>query len=81
MFPHAVTRAFYWTRSLLNQTYTGDITIVPPVAGSDFLKLMKNPVINDVRINVLKSERATWEKLAIIKMHFQTEKMLDLYVN
>ena len=57
-----ISRFFFMTRSLISQTYTGDITIVPAIGYSEYLKLMTNPVAPEVRVNIRKAEHATWER-------------------
>ena len=61
IFPRFVSRFVFMTRSLISQTYTGDITIVPSIGYSEYLKLMTNPVAPEVRVNIRKAEHATWE--------------------
>jgi len=79
IFPQFVSRFVFMTRSLISQTYTGDITIVPSIGYTEYLKLMTNPVVVEVRANIRKAELATWEKMSIIHMHCRTERTLDSY--
>jgi predicted acylesterase/phospholipase RssA len=61
IFPRSLSRLVFVTRSLLAQSYTGDITIVPNIGYDEYLKLMTNPVAPEVRVNIRKAEHATWE--------------------
>ena len=51
-----------WIRALLDQKYTGDITIVPDVALTDYASIMDNPSVVSVRQKAKKMERATWAR-------------------
>jgi hypothetical protein len=44
----------------MSQKYSGDITIVPEVGYSDFLKVLTNPTPEYVMDCVHRGERATW---------------------
>jgi hypothetical protein len=44
----------------MSQKYSGDITIVPEIGYSDFLKVMSNPTSDYVLDCVQRGERATW---------------------
>jgi len=52
---------------------------VPSIGYTEYLKLMTNPVVVEVRANIRKAELATWEKMSIIHMHCRTERTLDSY--
>ncbi|KAI8067428.1 acyl transferase/acyl hydrolase/lysophospholipase [Thamnidium elegans] len=68
---------FYKIQSIMSQKYSGDITIVPDVGYSDFLKVLSNPT-SEYAMNCLKrGEQATWPKMSIIKNHLQIELSID----
>ncbi|RGB35174.1 acyl transferase/acyl hydrolase/lysophospholipase [Rhizophagus diaphanus] len=67
----------YKVQSIMSQRYYGDITIVPNISHSDFLKILSNPTPETIREATLKGERATWPKISIIKNHCQIELTLD----
>ncbi|KAG1094493.1 hypothetical protein G6F42_018743 [Rhizopus arrhizus] len=51
---------FYKIQSIMSQKYSGDITIVPEVGYSDFLKVLSNPTPEYAMDCVYRGERATW---------------------
>ncbi|KAF2797019.1 patatin-domain-containing protein [Melanomma pulvis-pyrius CBS 109.77] len=61
VFPNYLTKA----RSVLNQRYSGDITIFPSISYAHFPKCS------------LTGERATWPKLSRVKNHVAIELALD----
>ncbi|KAI9365660.1 acyl transferase/acyl hydrolase/lysophospholipase [Pilaira anomala] len=68
---------FYKVQSIMSQKYSGDITIVPDVGYSDFLKVLSNPT-SEYAMNCLRrGEQATWPKMSIIKNHLQIELSID----
>ncbi|KAL7331548.1 Lipase 5 [Mucor circinelloides] len=68
---------FYKIQSIMSQKYSGDITIVPEVGYSDFLKVLSNPTPEYAIDCVYRGERATWPKLSVIKNHLQIELSID----
>ncbi|EPB86968.1 hypothetical protein HMPREF1544_06186 [Mucor circinelloides 1006PhL] len=68
---------FYKIQSIMSQKYSGDITIVPEVGYSDFLKVLSNPTPEYAMDCVYRGERATWPKLSVIKNHLQIELSID----
>ncbi|CAG8767450.1 10105_t:CDS:2, partial [Funneliformis caledonium] len=67
----------YRVQSIMSQRYYGDITIVPNLSYTDFLKILSNPTPQSMREATLRGERATWLKISIIKNHCQIELTLD----
>jgi len=67
----------YRVQSIMSQRYYGDITIVPNISYTDFLKILSNPTSKSIQEAKLKGERATWPKISIIKNHCQIELTLD----
>ncbi|CEI85736.1 hypothetical protein RMCBS344292_00191 [Rhizopus microsporus] len=64
-------------QTIMSQKYSGDITIIPEVSYSDFLKVLSNPTSKSIRDAILRGERATWPKLSIIRNHLQIELAID----
>ncbi|XP_049852626.1 uncharacterized protein LOC126332792 isoform X2 [Schistocerca gregaria] len=63
--------------SVLNQKYTGNVTIVPDLSWRDFARLLKNPESAWMMQCCRKSERKTWEQLSYIKHLCSIELTLD----
>ncbi|CAO3672456.1 unnamed protein product [Rhizopus stolonifer] len=51
---------FYKIQSILSQKYSGDITIIPEIGYSDFLKVLSNPTEKLIGDAIQRGERATW---------------------
>ncbi|KAI9262753.1 acyl transferase/acyl hydrolase/lysophospholipase [Sporodiniella umbellata] len=68
---------FYKIQSILSQKYSGDITIIPDIGYSDFLKVLSNPTEKLAAYAIQQGERATWPKMSIIKNHLQVELAID----
>ncbi|KAI9592357.1 acyl transferase/acyl hydrolase/lysophospholipase [Syncephalis fuscata] len=64
-------------RAILSQRYEGDITIIPDIAWSQFPHLLVNPSDEMMTESMLRGERATWPKIAIIRNHCQIELTID----
>ncbi|CAO3671710.1 unnamed protein product [Rhizopus microsporus] len=64
-------------QTIMSQKYSGDITIIPEVSYSDFLRVLSNPTAKSIRDAILRGERATWPKLSIIRNHLQIELAID----
>ncbi|KAI9893674.1 MAG: hypothetical protein M1814_005889 [Vezdaea aestivalis] len=73
VFPNTLTKA----RSVLSQKYSGDITIFPQIAYSDFPRMLKNPTTDFMLRSCLCGEKATWPKLSRIRNHCAIELALD----
>lgn len=73
IFPNLLSK----TRSILNQKYSGDITILPEVSYSQFPKVLQNPTTEFMLQSMLHGERATWPKLSRIQNHCAIELALD----
>lgn len=63
--------------SLLSQQYSGDITILPRLELSDFLKVFQNPTPQFMLDFILKGARASWPKITVINNHCGVEFALD----
>lgn len=73
VFPNYLTKA----RSVLNQRYSGDITIFPSISYAHFPKVLSNPTTEFMLQCMLTGERATWPKLSRIQNHLAIELALD----
>lgn len=73
IFPNTLTKAV----SILNQKYSGDITIFPDISYADFPRMLSNPTPEFMHQAMLCGERATWPKLSRIKNHCAIELALD----
>ena len=73
VLPTYLTKA----RSILNQKYSGDITIVPDIAYVHFPKVLRNPNTEYMLEALLCGERATWPKLSRVQNHCAIELALD----
>ena len=77
VFPNAITKA----RSVLSQRYSGDITILPAIAYSNFPKVLSNPTTDFMLSSLLTGEQATWPKLSRIRNHVAVELALHDSIN
>jgi TAG lipase / steryl ester hydrolase / phospholipase A2 / LPA acyltransferase len=73
IFPNYLTKA----RSVLNQRYSGDITILPSISYAQFPKVLSNPTTEYMLQSMLTGERATWPKLSRVQNHLAIELALD----
>ncbi|KAF7725925.1 hypothetical protein EC973_009162 [Apophysomyces ossiformis] len=71
---------FYKVQAVMSQKYSGDITIIPEIGYSDFLKVLSNPTQGNVADSIVRGERATWPKMSIIKNHLQIELTIDAII-
>lgn len=55
---------FSKVQSIMSQKYSGDITIIPKVGYSDFLKVLSNPTNETVMESITRGERATWPSMS-----------------
>jgi TAG lipase / steryl ester hydrolase / phospholipase A2 / LPA acyltransferase len=69
------------TASVLSQTYSGDITILPEISYIDFPRVLSNPTSDYMLDSMLRGERATWPKLSRIRNHCAIELALDNALN
>jgi len=52
----------YRFQSILEQKYYGDITIVPEITSSDYMKLIASPTPETVIDCAIRGEKATWPR-------------------
>lgn len=62
---------------VVNQKYSGDITIVPDWSAEDYFRLLSNPDKSWLLQCIKKSERKTWQKLTQIRHACAIELTLD----
>lgn len=77
VFPNTMSKA----RSILNQRYSGDITIFPAISYANFPKILSNPTTEFMLRCLLTGEQATWTKVSRIQNHLAIELALDEAVN
>ena len=77
IFPNTMTKA----RSVLNQRYSGDITIFPAISYANFPKILTNPTSDFMERCLFAGEQATWTKVSRIQNHLAIELALDEAVN
>jgi TAG lipase/steryl ester hydrolase/phospholipase A2/LPA acyltransferase len=77
VFPNAVTKA----RSVLNQRYSGDITIFPTIHYTNFPKILSNPSTEYMLRSMRNGEQATWPKVSRVQNHCAVELALDKTIN
>lgn len=66
--------------SILNQKYTGDITILPEVSLNLVLKVLSNPTPEFMAESMAKGERATWPEIDRIRSRTGVERAIDTSV-
>ena len=73
LFPTALTKL----ASIVDQKYSGDITIYPEIPLRDFPRVLTNPTSDFIAESCLRGQRATWPKIARIRNHLAIEMALD----
>lgn len=63
--------------SILDQTYRGNVTIVPRNSLWRFMRVTANPRIDDVRRFILEGERATWPRMAQVRNQVRISQTLE----
>ncbi|KAK6200509.1 acyl transferase/acyl hydrolase/lysophospholipase [Scheffersomyces amazonensis] len=63
--------------SVLTQSYSGDITILPDFKSQDFLKLFDDPTPEFMLDFILRGAKASWPKITVIHNHCGVEFTLD----
>lgn len=76
VFPTALTKF----ASIMNQKYSGDITIYPEIQYSNIPRMLKNPTTEFMLEACASGERATWPKLGRVRNHVAIELALDAAV-
>ncbi|KAI1818242.1 patatin-domain-containing protein [Poronia punctata] len=68
-------------KSILSQTYAGDVNILPAIGVFDLPNILKNPTTEFMTRSCLLGERATWPKLARVRDRCAIELALDRAVH
>lgn len=76
IFPTSMTKL----ASIMNQKYSGDITIYPEIQFSSVSRMLKNPTTEFMLQACASGERATWPKLSRLRNHVAIELALDAAV-
>lgn len=76
VFPTSLTKL----ASIMNQKYSGDITIYPEIQFSSVPRMLKNPTTEFMLQACASGERATWPKLSRLRNHVAIELALDAAV-
>lgn len=63
--------------TLLSQSYSGDVTILPELAMKDFTKVFVNPTPEFLLDFIIRGARALWPKITVIRNHCGVEFALD----
>lgn len=63
--------------AILDQTYRGNVTIVPRNSVRRYMQMTANPGIDDVRRFILEGERATWPRMAQVRNQVRISQTLE----
>lgn len=63
--------------TLLSQSYSGDVTILPDLSITDFMKIFENPTPVFLLDFIIRGARASWPKVTVINNHCGVEFALD----
>lgn len=63
--------------SILQQNYSGDITILPDYHIADFVKIFNNPTPSFILDFIVRGAKASWPKITVINNHCGVEFALD----
>uniref|UniRef100_A0A7S4GFZ6 PNPLA domain-containing protein n=1 Tax=Eutreptiella gymnastica TaxID=73025 RepID=A0A7S4GFZ6_9EUGL len=67
--------------NLLDQRYTGDITILPSVQATEILGLVQNPSPNYLVYCMTQAQRLTWPHLCQIACQLRIEHLMELCID
>ncbi|KAL0087683.1 putative esterase of the alpha-beta hydrolase superfamily [Phycomyces blakesleeanus] len=80
MMPHAL----YKVQAIMSQKYSGDITIIPDIGYSDYLKVLSNPTPALIVEAITRGERATWpskkERKKYIYISYECHVKIDKHL-
>ncbi|MDX1504765.1 MAG: DUF3336 domain-containing protein [Spongiibacter sp.] len=76
-FRPGVAQLFRMTSSVLAQTYTGDINILPPNRFHNPLRLLSTRSTEEIMDMIKAGERATWPKIEAIRLQTRVSRELD----
>jgi TAG lipase/steryl ester hydrolase/phospholipase A2/LPA acyltransferase len=75
--PGPVSRALNTASSILDQDYSGHVTILPEVSLWRYARVTANPDMESVQRFILEGERATWPRMAMIRNQTLIAKTLS----
>ena len=73
----SMSRQLETASSVLDQNYRGNITIFPQRSLWRFLRVTVNPKLEDVERFILEGERATWQRLHMVRNQVLISQALD----
>lgn len=79
-FLHDVEASIGFTSTLLTQEFVGTTTIVPQMKMRDCVKLIENATLNELREFQQGGANATYEHMAMIKLHDSIATALELCI-
>lgn len=62
-----IPSVFNKIQSIMSQKYSGDITIIPEIGYSDFLRVLSNPTQGYVSDCIYRGQQATWSSKILAK--------------
>ncbi|MGJ8687730.1 MAG: hypothetical protein ACSHWQ_09645, partial [Spongiibacteraceae bacterium] len=72
-----IAQLFRMTSSVLAQTYTGDINILPPRRFHNPLRLLTVRSTDEIMEMIRAGERTTWPKIEAIRLQTKISRTLD----
>lgn len=76
-FLHDVEASIGFTSTLLTQEFVGTTAIVPQMKIRDFVKVIENPTLQELREFQQGGAIATYEHMAMIKLHHNVATALE----
>eukprot|EP00934_Nitzschia_sp_Nitz4_P009254 Nitzschia sp. Nitz4//scaffold260_size33533//22311//24935//NITZ4_007880-RA/size33533-processed-gene-0.8-mRNA-1//-1//CDS//3329544686//9244//frame0 len=76
-FLHDMEAAVGFTSTLMTQEFAGSITIVPKVRFWDFLTLMTDPTVDQIRHSFQVGAVASYQHAAMIRLHYRIADAID----
>jgi NTE family protein len=77
----AVTQTSLMVRSLINQDYAGDITILPDYKFVNPMKILATPSPKQITRLISSGERCTWPKLPMVRQQTKISQKLKQILN
>ncbi|MEM7504394.1 MAG: DUF3336 domain-containing protein [Pseudomonadota bacterium] len=72
-----LSKALNTWSSVISQTYTGDINILPPSRANNPLRLLAYRRDEEIREMIMNGKRATWPKMEMIRLQTKIGRTLD----
>jgi len=76
-FLNDLDAAIGFTATMMTQIYTGTTTIVPQVSFTDYLKLVSNPTLKDMKKWIQVGSVAAYQHCAMMRLHYSICRSLD----